>query len=112
VGINEHGIVAAGEVTASWGGLGDSGIGRAHGPYGLHELVNIKYVFTDDGAGEASPWHYPYDEDFSRFMGAAVPFLFRGGMSRYETLGALAGTKRFRERVRKLELLKNARKLI
>ncbi len=112
VGINEHGIVAAGEVTASWGGRGDSGIGRAHGPFGLHEVVNVKYVFTDDGAGGPSPWHYPYDEDFSKFIGAAVPLLFGSGFARYRTLDDLASTRRFWKRVRKLELVKNARKLL
>ncbi len=79
VGINEHGIVAAGEVTGSWGGLGESGIGRAHGPFGLHELVNIKYVFTDPGDDDAAPWHYPYDEDFGQFIGAAMPYLYKRG---------------------------------
>ena len=112
VGINEHGIVAAGEVSASWGGLGESGIGRAHGPFGLHEVVNVKYVFSDDGAGTASAWHYPYDEDFSKFIKASVPMLFRKGMSRYQTLVAMVSTRRFRERVRKLELIKNFKKLI
>jgi succinate-semialdehyde dehydrogenase/glutarate-semialdehyde dehydrogenase len=112
VGINEHGIVAAGEVTASWGGLRESGIGRAHGPYGLHEMVNIKYVFTDDGAGAASAWHYPYDDDFSTFIKASVPMLFGSGISRYQTLDDMASTRRFRERVRKLELLKNVKKFI
>lgn len=112
VGINEHGIVAAGEPGASWGGLRDSGIGRAHGPFGLHEVVNIKYVFADDGRGDASPWHYPYDADFAQFMRAAVPLLYGEGLDRYQTLGTLAATRRFRERVRKLELIKNARKLL
>jgi len=112
VGINEHGIVAAGEVSASWGGLGESGIGRAHGPFGLHEVVNVKYVFSDDGTGTASAWHYPYDEDFSKFIKASVPMLFRKGMSRYQTMVAMVSTRRFRERVRKLELIKNFKKLI
>ena len=67
---------------------GDSGIGRAHGPFGLHEVVNVKYVFTDDGARRSvSPWHYPYDEDFSQFIRAAVPLLYRQRLrSRYRTL--------------------------
>jgi succinate-semialdehyde dehydrogenase/glutarate-semialdehyde dehydrogenase len=111
VGINEHGIVAAGEVTATWGGLGDSGIGRAHGPIGLHELVNIKYVFRDDGSGDASAWHYPYDADFSRFLGAALPLLYREGLRKFSTVFSLAGTKRFWQRVRKSTLIANLHKL-
>ena len=112
VGINEHGIVAGGEVTATWGGLGDSGIGRAHGPIGLHELVNIKYVFRDDGAGDASVWHYPYDEDFAKFLKASVPMLYRTGLKKYATALDLTLTKRFRERVRKGTLIANLDKLL
>ncbi len=112
VGINEHGIVAAGEVTASWGGLGESGIGRSHGPFGLHELVNVKYIFTEPGSDAAAPWHYPYDEDFGRFIGAAMPFLYTQGMGKYAHLKDLASTRRFSERVRKTTLAKNLRKLL
>jgi succinate-semialdehyde dehydrogenase/glutarate-semialdehyde dehydrogenase len=111
VGINEHGIVAAGEVTAPWGGLGDSGIGRAHGPIGLHEVVNIKYVFRDDGKGDSSAWHYPYDEDFLRFLGAALPMLYRKGLGKFATVFSLAGTKRFWQRVRKSTMVANLHKL-
>jgi hypothetical protein len=103
VGINEHGIVAAGEPGACWGGVRESGIGRAHGPYGLHEVVCIKYVFADDGRQPASAWHYPYDEDFSRFISSALPLLYGTGLDRYQHLDALASTLR---RVRN-ELLKN-----
>jgi succinate-semialdehyde dehydrogenase/glutarate-semialdehyde dehydrogenase len=112
VGINEHGIVAAGEVTGSWGGLGESGIGRAHGPFGLHEMVNIKYVFTDPGDDEAAPWHYPYDEDFGRFIGAAVPYLYKSGFGKHAHLVDLVGSKRFIQRVRKTTLLRNVKKLL
>ena len=112
VGINEHGIVAAGEVTGSWGGLGESGIGRAHGPFGLHELVNIKYVFTDPGDDNAAPWHYPYDEDFAQFIGAATPYLYKAGVGKYAHLKDLASSRRFIKRVRKTTLLRNIDKLL
>ena len=112
VGINEHGIVAAGEVTGSWGGLGESGIGRAHGPFGLHELVNIKYVFTDPGDDDAAPWHYPYDEDFGQFIGAATPYLYKRGFGKYAHLKDLMSSKRFIKRVRKTTLVKNVKKLL
>jgi acyl-CoA reductase-like NAD-dependent aldehyde dehydrogenase len=112
VGINEHGIVAAGEVTGSWGGLGESGIGRSHGPFGLHELVNIKYVFTDPGDDDAAPWHYPYDEDFGQFIGAAMPYLYKKGMGKHAHLKDLMSSRRFLKRVRKTSLLKRVRKLL
>jgi len=112
VGINEHGIVAAGEVTGSWGGLGESGIGRSHGAFGLHELVNIKYVFEDPGNDDAAPWHYPYNEDFGRFIDAAVPYLYTPGMGKYAHLKDLASSRRFIEMVRKTTLLRNIDKLL
>ena len=112
VGINEHGIVAAGEVTGSWGGLGESGIGRSHGVFGLHELVNIKYVFDDPGNDDAAPWHYPYDEDFGQFIGAAMPYLYKTGLGKYAHLKDLMSSKRFIRRVRKTTLVKNVKKLL
>ncbi|MEE4271073.1 MAG: aldehyde dehydrogenase family protein [Thermoanaerobaculales bacterium] len=112
VGINEHGIVAAGEVTGSWGGLGESGIGRSHGGFGLHELVNIKYVFADPGTEKAAPWHYPYDEDFGRFVQAALPYLFKRGFGKYAHLADMISSRRFIERVRKTTLAKNLGKLV
>jgi len=112
VGINEHGIVAAGEVTGSWGGLGESGIGRSHGVFGLHEMVNIKYVFTDPGDDDAAPWHYPYDKDFGQFIGAAMPYLYKKGLGKHAHLKDLMSSKRFIKRVRKTTLLKNVKKLL
>jgi len=111
VTINDH-LVTAGEVTGSWGGVRESGIGRSHGAFGLNELVNIKYVMRDNGGDKAMPWYYPYNEDFGRFMGAAMPLMYRRGLSKFATLGKLATTKRFRQRVRKGTLLANIRKFL
>jgi succinate-semialdehyde dehydrogenase/glutarate-semialdehyde dehydrogenase len=111
VTINDH-LVTAGEVTGSWGGVRESGIGRSHGVFGLNELVNIKYVMRDDGGDKAMPWYYPYDEDFGRFMGAAMPLMYRRGFGKFATLGKLASTRRFRQRVRKGTLLANLRKFL
>ncbi len=111
VTINEH-VVAFGEPTGTWGGLRESGIGRAHGEFGLHEMVNVKYVAHDPGDDAASPWYYPYDEDFGRFLHSAAPLLFGKGLDRYSKLDVLARTRRFRERVRKGTLLANLKELI
>ena len=110
VTINDH-LVSAGEATGSWGGVRDSGIGRTHGQFGLYNMVNIKYVMRDPGSDEAMPWYYPYDEDFGRFMAAATPMMYGRGLGKFSTLGALAGTKRFWQRVRKGTLLANLHKL-
>jgi succinate-semialdehyde dehydrogenase/glutarate-semialdehyde dehydrogenase len=108
--INDH-AVAFGEQTGAWGGVRESGIGRAHGPFGFHEMVNIKYVMRDPGTDKAMPWYYPYDPDFASFLAAALPMIYRKGLGKFSTLPALAGTKRFWGRVRKGTLLANLHKL-
>jgi succinate-semialdehyde dehydrogenase/glutarate-semialdehyde dehydrogenase len=110
VTINDH-LVTAGEVTGSWGGVRDSGIGRTHGQFGLYNMVNIKYVMRDPGTDKAMPWYYPYDEDFGKFMGAAMPMMYGKGLGKFSTVFSLAGTKRFWQRVRKGTLLANLHKL-
>ncbi len=109
--VNEH-VVAFAEATGSWGGLGESGIGRAHGAFGLHELVNVKYVVHDEGSDKATPWYYPYGEDFDQFIQAAMPLLYGKGLDKYASLNRLASTRRFRERVRKTTLAANLKKLL
>ncbi|MDX2438374.1 MAG: aldehyde dehydrogenase family protein [Acidobacteriota bacterium] len=111
VTINDH-AVAFGETTGSWGGVRESGIGRAHGEFGLHDLVNVKYVMRDPGDDRAMPWYYPYDEDCDAFLGAALPMMYGEGLGKFSTLGDLAMTKRFRSRVRKGTLIANLDKLL
>ncbi len=111
VTINEH-LVTAAEVTGSWGGVRESGIGRTHGQFGLYNMVNIKYVIRDPGDDEAMPWYYPYDEDFGQFMRAAMPLMYGRGLGKFATLGKLASTRRFRQRVRKTTLMANLDKLL
>jgi succinate-semialdehyde dehydrogenase/glutarate-semialdehyde dehydrogenase len=109
VTINDH-LVTAGEATGSWGGVRDSGIGRTHGQFGLYNMVNIKYVMRDLGADKAMPWYYPYDEDFGRFLGAAMPMMYGRGLGKFSTVFSLAATKRFWQRVRKTTLVANLHK--
>jgi hypothetical protein len=111
VTINDH-AVAFGETTGSWGGVRESGIGRAHGEFGLHELVNIKYVMRDPGNDRAMPWYYPYDEDFDAFLGAALPMMYGRGLGKFATMPKLMTTKRFLQRVRKGTLMANLDKLL
>jgi succinate-semialdehyde dehydrogenase/glutarate-semialdehyde dehydrogenase len=108
--INES-VVAFGESTAAWGGVKESGIGRTHGPYGLLEMCNIKYVAADFGRDRAMPWYYPYDADFGRFIAAAIPALYARGAQKAAALGRLAATRRFLGRVRKGTVLANPHRL-
>jgi NAD-dependent aldehyde dehydrogenases len=111
VTINEH-VVSFAEATATWGGVRESGIGRSHGEFGLHELVNVKYVARDPGRRRAAPWHYPYDEDFARFIEVAMPALYSRGMQKVRGLLDLMATRRFRERALSVSLLTNLHKLL
>jgi acyl-CoA reductase-like NAD-dependent aldehyde dehydrogenase len=108
--INES-VVAFGESTATWGGVKESGIGRTHGPYGMLEMCNIKYVAADYGRDRAMPWYYPYDADFGRFMKAAIPALYARGAEKATALARLAATRRFIGRVRKSTVLANPHRL-
>jgi len=108
--INES-VVAFGESTAAWGGVKESGIGRTHGPYGLLEMCNIKYVAADWGRDRAMPWYYPYDADFGAFIAAAIPALYARGAAKAAALARLARTRRFLARVRKGTVLANPHRL-
>jgi acyl-CoA reductase-like NAD-dependent aldehyde dehydrogenase len=108
--INES-VVAFGESTATWGGVKESGIGRTHGPYGMLEMCNIKYVAADWGNDRAMPWYYPYDADFGTFIAAAIPALYARGAEKVAGLARLAATRRFLGRVRKTTVLANPHRL-
>lgn len=75
-------------------------------------MVNVKYVMRDPGTDTAMPWYYPYDEDLGSFLGAALPLLYRRGLSKFSTLPKLAMTRRFWKRVRKTTLMANLDKLL
>ena len=44
----------------------------------------------DAGDDAAAPWHYPYDEDFGRFIGAAMPYLYTQGVGKHAHLREFA----------------------
>jgi len=106
VTINDH-VVAFGEASGAWGGLGDSGIGRSHGKLGLLELCTVKYVTADTGRRAAEAWFYPYDTDFAGAVRAMIPGFFARGRQRALALASLVRTRRFAQRVRKGSLLAN-----
>ena len=53
---------------APHGGVKSSGIGRAHGRFGLEEMVRIKYVASDRLPDMKKIWWYRYGEGFTRQM--------------------------------------------
>jgi len=76
VTINDH-MYSFVEPRAIWGGIKQTGMGRSHGPFGLHELVDIKYVGMDFFRKKSQTWWYPYDRELSGMMEKAIA-LFHG----------------------------------
>ena len=61
---------------APHGGVKSSGLGRAHGRFGLEEMVRLKYVDTDRMPGMKKVWWYGYGASFARQMEGFVDFQF------------------------------------
>jgi acyl-CoA reductase-like NAD-dependent aldehyde dehydrogenase len=59
VTINDH-MMTFNEPKAIWGGIKQTGLGRSHGPYGLLEIANIKFVSSDFSGKKDRMWWYPY----------------------------------------------------
>jgi acyl-CoA reductase-like NAD-dependent aldehyde dehydrogenase len=64
---------------APHGGVKTSGIGRAHGRFGLEEMVRLKYVDVDLMPGMKKVWWYGYSPTFARQMEAFMDFEFAQG---------------------------------
>ena len=76
-----------GEPSAPFGGLKQSGVGRAHGLAGLREMVQVKYVSADPSRRPLL-WWFPYDRELRTFAAAALRGLHGGGFG--ERVGNLA----------------------
>lgn len=60
---------------APWGGVKNSGFGRAHSEYELLDLVSIKNVgVSSQGKRD---WHYPYSEAAREYIKAGIDLLHR-----------------------------------
>jgi len=66
---------------APHGGVKASGIGRAHGRFGLEEMVRLKYLDTDQLPGIKKVWWYGYGDGFRRQMEGFVDLQFARGTS-------------------------------
>ena len=53
---------------APHGGVKSSGIGRAHGRFGLEEMVRLKYLDVDLTPGMKKVWWYGYGQNSARQM--------------------------------------------
>jgi succinate-semialdehyde dehydrogenase/glutarate-semialdehyde dehydrogenase len=66
---------------APHGGVKASGIGRAHGRFGLEEMVWPKYLDSDRMPGMKKVWWYRYGGAFTRQMEAFVDMQFARGIA-------------------------------
>ncbi len=89
VTVNDH-MYSFVEPRAIWGGIKQTGMGRSHGPYGLLEHVDIKYVGTDFFRKKAQTWWFPYDRDLEGIMEKAIAAFHGAGLvARLRALGGL-----------------------
>jgi len=63
---------------APHGGVKSSGVGRAHGRFGLDEMVRLKYLDTDRMPGMKKVWWYGYGAGFAKQMEGFLDFQFAG----------------------------------
>jgi acyl-CoA reductase-like NAD-dependent aldehyde dehydrogenase len=61
---------------APHGGIKASGIGRAHGRFGIEEMVRLKYVDVDLTPRMKKVWWYPYGMKFTQQMNAFLDLQF------------------------------------
>jgi acyl-CoA reductase-like NAD-dependent aldehyde dehydrogenase len=67
---------------APHGGVKSSGMGRAHGRFGLEEMVRLKYVDTDLMPAMKKVWWYGYGTKFQQQMEGFLDFQFARGFGR------------------------------
>jgi acyl-CoA reductase-like NAD-dependent aldehyde dehydrogenase len=66
---------------APHGGVKSSGVGRAHGRFGLEEMVRLKYLDSDLMPAMKKVWWYGYGAIFARQMEGFVDFQFARGLA-------------------------------
>ncbi|HET6830028.1 MAG TPA: aldehyde dehydrogenase family protein [Solirubrobacterales bacterium] len=84
VWINDHAYTHA-AIQAAWGGVKDSGLGRAHSRFGFYECCEIKSVSWNAARGRDFWWH-PYDETLGRAVRAASGLLYGGAGPKVKVL--------------------------
>jgi acyl-CoA reductase-like NAD-dependent aldehyde dehydrogenase len=77
VTVNDH-MLTFNEPKAIWGGVKQTGQGRTHGPYGLLELTNIKFVCADFSKKRTKQWWYPYRPENIRLMKNSLELMHHG----------------------------------
>jgi succinate-semialdehyde dehydrogenase/glutarate-semialdehyde dehydrogenase len=109
VTVNDH-MYSFVEPRAIWGGIKQTGMGRSHGPFGLLELVDIKYVGMDFFRKKSQTWWFPYDRSLVGVMEKAIA-VFHGAGLGARTRAALGLRKEWRRIVSTAPLLNYVRAL-
>ncbi len=73
--INDH-LYTHGLSEMPWGGWKYSGLGRTHGPEGLHEMTHLKAINWDVMPGKRNLWWYPQSVDAYAALKQAAQFVF------------------------------------
>ncbi len=79
VTVNDH-MYSFTEPGAIWGGIKKTGMGRSHGLYGLHHLMNIKYIGSDFAKTRNQLWWYPYGAYKTEIMRRALVLLHQNAL--------------------------------
>src|SRR3954464_10416751 len=87
--INDH-MYSHGTCQCSWGGVKESGIGRAHSKFGFYECVNIKHVAWEPSKLKDFWWH-PYDGSLGEGRKASAKRLYAPRKQKLEALRNGAG---------------------
>jgi len=89
VSINDH-MTSFPEPNAIWGGIKQTGIGRSHGRFGMQELVNVKYTWSDYAGHRSLLWWYPYSKrQQDLFLRAATLYHETNLGRRFKVVGGL-----------------------
>jgi len=74
VWVNDH-MYTHGACQCAWGGVKNSGLGRAHSKFGFYECVNVKQLAWDPSLAKNFWWH-PYDETLGRALRSSAKLLY------------------------------------
>jgi acyl-CoA reductase-like NAD-dependent aldehyde dehydrogenase len=74
VWVNDH-MYTHGACACAWGGIKNSGLGRAHSKHGFYESVEVKTVSWGP-SGARDFWWHPYDESLAKGLHAAAQLLY------------------------------------
>jgi acyl-CoA reductase-like NAD-dependent aldehyde dehydrogenase len=94
VTVNDH-MFSFVEPGAIWGGIKQTGKGRSHGPFGLQELVNVKFVSFDFLKKKTQIWWFPYDKELFPLLKKSSTLLYHDQIfERWKALFSLASSMR------------------